>query len=178
MRRARERENWRRGASDYFGLARCGTEVSRIRGLCPGTSVVVIAGHIHRSQGVLSEKGAFPVVGISTRSRVGSPSSCLTKLAPLASKDSKCPVRTKSKLTRPFVAGEPGCRRQALVSWVLFEGALVASVTRWPLRGRGKFLIQLGRKPNRQSQNKSNTQSSNLGTTGQTTGMGTTTTGT
>ena len=34
------------------------------------------------------------------------------------------------------MAGEPGCRRQALVSWVLFEGALVASVTRWPLRGR------------------------------------------
>ena len=31
------------------------------------------------------------------------------------------------------------CRRQALVSWVLFEGALVASVTRWPLRGSEKY---------------------------------------
>ena len=30
-------------------------------------------------------------------------------------------------------------KRQALVSWVLFEGALVASVTRWPLRGREKL---------------------------------------
>lgn len=44
----------------------------------------------------------------------------------------------RSRCSRPFVAGEPGCRRQALVSWVLFEGALVASVTRWPLRGREK----------------------------------------
>jgi hypothetical protein len=28
--------------------------------------------------------------------------------------------------------------QQALVSWVLFEGALAGSVTRWPLRGREK----------------------------------------
>jgi len=28
------------------------------------------------------------------------------------------------------------CPRQALVSWVLFEGAPAGSVTRWPLRGR------------------------------------------
>ena len=43
--------------------------------------------------------------------------------------------------SRPFVAGEPGCRRQASVSWVLFEGAFVGSVTtRWPLRGREKQL--------------------------------------
>ena len=28
----------------------------------------------------------------------------------------------------------PGCRRQALVSWVLFEGALVGSVTRRVLK--------------------------------------------
>ena len=36
------------------------------------------------------------------------------------------------------MAGETRCRRQALVSWVLFEGALVGSVTRRPLRGREK----------------------------------------
>jgi len=37
------------------------------------------------------------------------------------------------------LASKPGCRRQALVSWVLFESALVGSVTtRWPLRGRKK----------------------------------------
>ena len=29
-------------------------------------------------------------------------------------------------------------KKKELVSWVLFEGALVASVTRWPLRGREK----------------------------------------
>jgi len=29
------------------------------------------------------------------------------------------------------------CRRQTLVSWVLFEGSLVGSVTRWPLREGG-----------------------------------------
>jgi len=39
--------------------------------------------------------------------------------------------------SRAFVAGEPGCRRQALVSMVLFEGALVGSVTSWPLRTTG-----------------------------------------
>jgi len=36
---------------------------------------------------------------------------------------------------RGFVAGKPGWRRQALVSWVLFKGALAGSVTRWLLRG-------------------------------------------
>ena len=44
----------------------------------------------------------------------------------------------RARCSRPFVAGEPGCRRQALVSWVLFEGALAGSVLRWLLRGRKK----------------------------------------
>jgi len=44
----------------------------------------------------------------------------------------------RARCSCPFVAGEPGCRRQALVSWVLFGGVLVGSVTRWPLRGREK----------------------------------------
>jgi len=48
-------------------------------------------------------------------------------------------VGHRARCSRPFVAGEPGFRRQALVSWVLFEGALVGSVTRWPLRGREKY---------------------------------------
>jgi len=39
----------------------------------------------------------------------------------------------RTRCLRPFVAGEPGCRRQALVSWVLFKGAHIGSVTRWPL---------------------------------------------
>ena len=34
----------------------------------------------------------------------------------------------RTRCSRPFVAGEPGCRRQALVSWVLFEGVLVGSL--------------------------------------------------
>jgi len=34
------------------------------------------------------------------------------------------------------MAGEPGRQRQALVSRVKFEGALVDSAARWPLRGR------------------------------------------
>ena len=42
------------------------------------------------------------------------------------------------------MAGELVCRRQALVSWVLFEGALAGSVTRWPLRGREKGVSELG----------------------------------
>jgi len=43
-----------------------------------------------------------------------------------------------ARCSRPFVASKPGCRRQAPVSRVLFEGALVGSVTRWPLLGRKK----------------------------------------
>ena len=34
----------------------------------------------------------------------------------------------RARCSRPFMAGEPGCRRQALVSWVLFEVALPPSV--------------------------------------------------
>ena len=37
--------------------------------------------------------------------------------------------------SRPFDAGEPGCRRQVLAFWVEFKGALVGSVARWPLGG-------------------------------------------
>ena len=37
------------------------------------------------------------------------------------------------------MASELGCRRQALVPWVLFEGELVGSVTRWPLRGKKPY---------------------------------------
>ena len=45
----------------------------------------------------------------------------------------------RARCSRPFVAGEPGCRRQVLVSWVLFEGAALAgSVTRRSLRRRKK----------------------------------------
>jgi len=35
----------------------------------------------------------------------------------------------RTRCSRPFVASEPGCRRQALVSWILLKGALVGSVT-------------------------------------------------
>ena len=44
----------------------------------------------------------------------------------------------RARCSRPFVGGEPGYRRQALVSQVLFEGALAGSVTKRPLRERKK----------------------------------------
>ena len=44
--------------------------------------------------------------------------------------------RTPDAVFSPLLAGEPGCRRQALVSRVKCEGALVDSAARWPLRGR------------------------------------------
>ena len=37
--------------------------------------------------------------------------------------------------SRPFVAGEPGCRRQVLAVRVGYKGALAGSVARWPLGG-------------------------------------------
>ena len=37
--------------------------------------------------------------------------------------------------SRPFVASEPGCRRQVLAFRVECKGALVGSVARWPLGG-------------------------------------------
>ena len=35
--------------------------------------------------------------------------------------------------------GRTGSRRQALVPWVLFEGELAGTATRWPLRRRKKM---------------------------------------
>ena len=41
----------------------------------------------------------------------------------------------RARCSRPFVAGEPRHRRQALVSRVKCKGSLAGSVARWPLGG-------------------------------------------
>jgi len=56
----------------------------------------------------------------------------------------KWKIGHRARCSCPFVAGEAGCRRQELVSWVLFEGALAGSVTRWPLRRRENYLLWHG----------------------------------
>jgi len=53
----------------------------------------------------------------------------IPKGAPVGSV-TRWPLRERKKserCSRPFVAGEPGCRRPALVSWVLFDGSLAGS---------------------------------------------------
>jgi len=41
----------------------------------------------------------------------------------------------RARCSRPYVAGEPGCRRQALVFWVLFEDHLLALLLNGPYGG-------------------------------------------
>ena len=47
---------------------------------------------------------------------------------PGTTRRSSLPVNGAVKKTRPFVAGEPGRRRQVIVSRVKFEGALASSI--------------------------------------------------